>query len=162
MTNKRKFYELTQAGLDELKAELQILREEKRPQAIAQLQEAKQHGDLSENSEYDAAKEVQAKVVSRITYLEYVIANAKIIKVSNNTNDVSLGKFVKLHIVEKDKTVVYNVVGTLEADPTKNKISNESPIGKAIMGKKRKDKVIVYLQNGRTFTVEILEITNEG
>lgn len=161
MTRNRKVYELTQAGLNEIKQELHILKEEKRPQVIDQLQEAKKHGDLSENAEYDAARDLQAKVESRIKYLQNVIENAQIIKVSNSTNEITLGKFVKLYFEDKDKTVKYNVVGTLEADPTLNKISNESPIGKAIMGKKRNDKVLVQLQNGRTFTVEILEITNE-
>lgn len=159
--NNRKVYELTNEGLDNLKTELRVLKEEKRPDAIQLLQEAKALGDLSENADYDAARELQAKVENRIKEVERIIDNAKIIQVSTSSNAITFGKTIKLLFIEKNKIVKYKLVGTVETDPNLNKISVDSPIGQAIMGRKKGDVVLVQLQNGKSFNVEILEITNE-
>lgn len=161
MTSNRKVYELTQEGLNNLKQELRVLKEEKRPNAIQLLQEAKALGDLSENADYDAARDLQAKVESRIKEVETIIDNAKIIEISKTNNEAAFGKTIKLLFIEKDKVVKYKLVGTVETNPNSNKISVDSPIGKAVIGKERGDVVLVQLQNGKSFNVEILEITNE-
>lgn len=161
MSSNRKVYELTQEGLNNLKQELKLLKEEKRPNAIQLLQEAKALGDLSENADYDAARDLQAKVESRIKEVETIIDNAKIVKVSKTNNQAAFGKTIKLLFIEKNKEVKYKLVGTVETDPNSQKISVDSPIGKAVMGRERGEVVLVQLQNGKSFNVEILEITNE-
>lgn len=161
MTKNRKVYELTHEGLENLKSELKILKEEKRPNAIEMLQEAKALGDLSENADYDAARDLQAKVENRIKEVERIIDNAKIIETSTTNNQVDFGKTVKLLFIEKKKEVKYKLVGTVETDPKLNKISVDSPIGQAVIGRKKGDTVLVQLQNGKSFNVKILEITNE-
>lgn len=161
LMKNRKTYELTHEGLKNLKEELKILKEEKRPNAIALLQEAKALGDLSENADYDAARDLQAKVESRIVEVERIIDNAKIVEVSATNNQAAFGKTVKLLFIEKKKEVKYKLVGTVETDPNLNKISVDSPIGQAVMGREKGDVVLVQLQSGKKFHVEILEITNE-
>lgn len=161
MIKNRKVYELTNEGLENLKIELKILKEEKRPNAIQLLQEAKALGDLSENADYDAARDLQAKVESRIKEVETIIDNAKIIEVSKTSNKVDFGKTIKLYFLEKKKEVKYKLVGTVETDPNLNKISVDSPIGQAVIGREKGETVLVQLQNGKSFNVEILEITNE-
>jgi len=161
LTKNRKVYELTHEGLENLKSELKILKEEKRPNAIEMLQEAKALGDLSENADYDAARDLQAKVENRIKEVERIIDNAKIIETSTTNNQVDFGKTVKLLFIEKKKEVKYKLVGTVETDPKLNKISVDSPIGQAVIGRKKGDTVLVQLQNGKSFNVKILEITNE-
>lgn len=159
--SSRKVYELTLEGLNNLKEELKILKEEKRPNAIQLLQEAKALGDLSENADYDAARNLQATVENRIKEVENIIDNAKIIQVSTKDNKVDFGKTVKLLFIEKKKEVKYKLVGTVETNPIQNKISVDSPIGQAVMGREKGDVVLVQLQNGKSFNVKILEITNE-
>lgn len=161
LSKNRKIYELTQEGLNNLKQELKILKEEKRPDAIQLLQEAKALGDLSENADYDAARDLQAKVESRIKEVETIIDNAQIVKVAKTNNQAAFGKTIKLLFIEKNKEVKYKLVGTVETDPNSHKISVDSPIGKAVMGRERGEVVLVQLQNGKSFNVEILEITNE-
>lgn len=161
LARKRRVYELTQEGLENLKTELKILKEEKRPNAVQMLQEAKKLGDLSENADYDAARDLQAKVESRILEIENIVDKATIVQVSNSTNEASFGKTVKLKYIENGKIVKYKLVGTIETNPVLNKISVDSPIGKAVLGKQRGDTVFVQLQSGKSFNVKILEITNE-
>lgn len=161
LMKNRNTYELTREGLKNLETELKILKEEKRPNAIVLLQEAKALGDLSENADYDAARDLQAKVESRIRELERIIDKAKIIEVSATNNKATFGKTIKLLFIEKKKEVKYKLVGTLETNPNLNKISVDSPIGQAVMGRQKDDVVLVQLQNGKNFHVKILEITNE-
>ena len=128
---------LTENGLAELKAELDELLNVRRPENIQALKDARALGDLSENAEYDAARNEQAVIESRIKEIEILLENATII---NNdqiaTDKVSLGALVKLEFVEDGETDEYTIVGTKEADPFENKISNESPIAQAILGQK--------------------------
>jgi len=153
---KKEIY-LTEEGLMELKKELDYLKLEKRPEVISALKDARAQGDLSENAEYDAARTEQAEVEGKIKELEAMIENAVVITEVNN-DTVSLGNKVKIKYVEDNDTDVYSIVGSKEADPFSNKISNESPIAVAILGKKQGDVVAVDSPNGK-YHVEILEIS---
>ena len=153
--DKKEIY-LTEKGLDEIKKELDFLKLAKRPEVILALKEARAQGDLSENSEYDAARNEQALVESKIAELEKMVENAVVIK-EVDTDKVSIGTSVKIEYVDDGETESYMVVGSKEADPFENKISNESPIAQAIMGKKIGDVVSVASPNGQ-YSVKILEI----
>lgn len=153
--DKKEIY-LTEKGLDEIKKELDFLKLEKRPEIILALKEARAQGDLSENSEYDAARNEQALVESKIAELEKMVENAVVIK-EVDTDKVSIGTSVKIEYVDDGETESYMVVGSKEANPFENKISNESPIAQAIMGKKVGDVVSVASPNGQ-YSVKILEI----
>lgn len=156
MSNTKDVY-LTQQGYDEIKKELDYLKLEKRPEVINALKDARALGDLSENAEYDAARNEQAEVEGKIAELEAMLEKAIIIK-EVATDKVSIGTTVKIKYVEDDDTEVYSIVGSKEADPFNNKISNESPIAKAIMGLGVGSKVTVDSPNGK-YDVEIIEIS---
>lgn len=147
---------LTSNGLEELQKELDVLKQERRPAVITALKEARALGDLSENAEYDAARNEQAFVETRIQELEAMIEQAIIVK-QVKTDKVAVGTKVKLRYVADNDTEVYSIVGSVEADPFNNKISNESPIAKAIMGLKVGKVVTVESPNGK-YDVEIVEI----
>lgn len=155
MTNKKELY-LTQEGLDEIKKELEELKLVKRPEVIDALKDARAQGDLSENAEYDAARTEQAIVESRIKELEAMVENATVIT-KVDTDVVSIGTKVTIEYVDDDDTEEYSIVGSSEADPFTNKISNESPIAKAIMGFKVGSIVSVDSPNGK-YDVKILAI----
>lgn len=147
---------LTAEGFLELETELNDLKINKRPEVIKALKEARALGDLSENADYDAARDAQAKLEGRIKELEYKLENAKII--SNDSKDtVSIGSTVTISYIDDDEIEEYKIVGSLEADPFNNKISNESPIGAAIIGKKVNEIVSVETPNG-SFDVKIESI----
>lgn len=153
---KAKEIYLTQEGLDELKKELDHLKFEKRPEVINALKDARALGDLSENAEYDAARQEQAIVEGRIAELELMIENAVVIE-KKATDEVAIGTKVKIEYVDDKETDEYSIVGSKEADPFLNKISNESPIAQAIMGLKVGDIAHVSSPNGQ-YDVKILEI----
>jgi len=155
MSNKTVY--LTENGLQEIKDELDYLKLEKRPEVIQALKEARALGDLSENAEYDAARNEQAVVESRIKELEVMLEKAEIIT-DINTNIVSIGTKVKIEYVDDNEIEEYSIVGSKEADPFANKISNESPIAKAIMGLKVGNVVSVDSPNGK-YDVKIVEIS---
>lgn len=155
MSNTKEIY-LTASGLDEIKKELEYLKMVKRPEVITALKEARALGDLSENAEYDAARSEQAQVEAKIQELEAMIENVVLITEVNN-DEVSIGNSVKLKYVDDDEIEEYTIVGSKEADPFNNKISNESPIAKAILGLKVGDVVAVESPNGE-YKVEIVEI----
>ncbi len=149
----KKTYQITNEGRQELEAELDELKG--RRGAIAdKIAEARDYGDLSENAEYDAAREEQGLVESRIAEIEDILLNAELIK-STKSSHVGLGS--KVELKTGSKTVVYNVVGPVEADPLEGKISNESPIGAALMGKKVGDKATITTPKGE-ITYEIVAI----
>ena len=152
---KEKTY-LTEQGLNELKAELDELKNVRRPENIQALKEARALGDLSENAEYDAARNEQAIIEGRIQELEAMLENVEVIT-EVDTNKVSIGVKVKIEFVDDKETDVYSIVGTKEADPFENKISNESPIAKAIMGKKAGEVATVETETS-SYDVKILEI----
>lgn len=147
---------LTAAGFAELEEELNDLRVNKRAENVQAIKEARSHGDLSENSEYDAARDEQAKIEARIQELEYKLEHATIID-NKDKSTVNVGCEVTILYVDDEEEDVYSIVGSLEADPFENKISNESPIGSAIIGKKVGDIVDVNA-NGSSYQVKILKI----
>lgn len=155
MSNKTVY--LTEKGLQEIKDELEFLKMEKRPEVIKSLKEARALGDLSENAEYDAARNEQAIVESRIKELESMIEKSEIIS-AIDTNVVSIGTKVKIKYIDDDDIEEYSIVGSKEADPFSNKISNESPIAKAIIGLKVGSVVSVDSPNGK-YDVKIVEIS---
>lgn len=155
MSNAKEVY-LTKSGLDDLKKELDYLKLEKRPEVINALKDARALGDLSENAEYDAARNEQAIVESKIAELEAMIENAIIIT-EVKTDKVTIGTTVKLKYLEDGDLEEYAIVGSKEADPFANRISNESPIAKAIMGLSKGSVVSVESPNGK-YEVEIVDI----
>ena len=157
---EKKIY-LTQEGLKQLKDELNELINVKRPENIQAIKEARALGDLSENADYDAAKNDQAEIEGRIKKIEKMLENVSIIE-NVSYDKVGLGCTVSLKYVEEDdedeeEIDEYKIVGSQEADPFMSKISNESPIAKAIMDKKVGDIVEVESPNG-VYKVEIIEI----
>ena len=155
MSKERELY-LTEEGLEEIKKELEELKLVKRPEVINALKDARAQGDLSENAEYDAARSEQAIVESRIKDLEVMLERAVVIT-KVDTDVVSIGTKVTLEYVDDEDTEEYSIVGSQEADPFTNKISNESPIAKAIMGLKVGSVVSVDSPNGK-YDVKILAI----
>ena len=153
--DEKKIY-LTEEGLNELKKELDFLKLEKRPEIINALKDARALGDLSENAEYDAARSEQASTEARIKEIEKMLENVEIIN-SVKTDAVALGTKVKLEYVGDDEIDEYSIVGSKEADPFTNKISNESPIAKAIIEHKVGDIVNVVSPNGE-YQVKVVEI----
>lgn len=153
--DEKKIY-LTEEGLNELKKELDFLKLEKRPEIINALKDARALGDLSENAEYDAARSEQASTEARIKEIEKMLENVEIIN-SVKTDAVALGTKVKLEYIGDDEIDEYSIVGSKEADPFTNKISNESPIAKAIIGHKVGDIVNVVSPNGE-YQVKVVEI----
>lgn len=149
----KKLYQITDEGKKELEAELDELKS--RRGAIAdKIAEARDFGDLSENAEYDTAREEQGLVESRIAEIEDILLNAELIKGGSKTK-VTLGSKVELRTGKR--TVVYTVVGPVEADPLEGKISNESPIGAALMGKRVGDEVTFTTPKG-DIEYEIIKI----
>ena len=155
MSNKKEIY-VTVEGLDNMKKELEELIQVKRPEVIKALKEARALGDLSENAEYDAARQEQAQVEARIKELEVMIEKAVVIE-NVNTEEVSIGTTVTIEYIEDEEKEDYSIVGVKEADTFNNKISNESPIARAILGKKIGDTVSVDSPNG-TYDVRIVAI----
>lgn len=144
----KKAYQLTPAGKLELEKELEELKS--RRGLIAQkIADARDYGDLSENAEYSEARNEQAQVESRIAEIEEILQNASLITGNKKkTGAVELGVTVDLHHSETKKKVTYTIVGSVEADPLEGKISDESPIGQALMGKKVGDKVSIVTPSG--------------
>ncbi len=156
MSDKQPIY-LTKKGLDELKAELDELINVKRPANIIAIKEARALGDLSENADYDAAKDEQAQIEGRIQKIEKMIEKATIIE-ETSKDEVGIGSTVQIKYVdEEDETDEYMIVGSQEADPFMSKISNESPIAQALLNKKVGDIVTVESPNG-SYQIEITEI----
>jgi transcription elongation factor GreA len=141
----KKTYRLTQEGVDELKAEHAELIGQ-RSGIAGRIKDARELGDLSENAEYQSAREEQDRLESRVSELEHILQNSQIIKISKSNGKVRLGSLVKL-AGDKSKQAEFQIVGTMEADPMNGKISDESPIGQALMGKAKDDTVEIKLGN---------------
>lgn len=156
---EEKEFLVTQEGYDNLERELEELKTVKRYEIAERIKVALGFGDLSENSEYDEAKNAQAANENKIAELEQKIRYARIIDESEiDTEVVQVGNVVKLLDLEFNEEMEYSIVGPTEVDLENGKISNESPIGKAIMGKKKKAIVEVEAPNGLFFKVKILDI----
>ncbi|WP_078379601.1 transcription elongation factor GreA [Sutcliffiella halmapala] len=152
-----KVYPMTQAGKEKLEQELENLKSVRRKEVVERIKIARSFGDLSENSEYDSAKEEQAFVEGRITLLEQMVRNAKIIKEDKGTDAVGLGKTVTFKELPDGEEETYTIVGSAEADPFEGNISNESPMGSSLMGKKVGDQVAIQTPGGE-MNVKIVTI----
>jgi transcription elongation factor GreA len=148
---------LTQEGYDKLQGELDFLRKERRQEVAARLREASDGEDLIENAEYEAAKNEQAFVEGRIKELEILLATAKVITQTENDGSVQVGSKVTIQEEELDTKETLTIVGAAEANPSEGKISNESPLGRALLGHMKDEEVIVEAPNG-SFSVKILKI----
>lgn len=153
MTEERKIY-LTKEGLEELKIELKELVDKKRKKIAKRIKEARDMGDLSENAEYQSAKEEQGLVEGRITELEDIIKRA-VVAEGNSNGEVAVGNKVTIHIDGDEET--FHLVGAPEADPKEGKISHESPLGSMLIGKKKGDKFEVDAPVGK-LTYKIIKI----
>lgn len=155
---KQKEFFLTSEGYLELETELNYLKTDKRNEVLNSLKEARALGDLSENAEYDSAREEQGKLEARIKEVEYILEHATIIDDAQTEKDkVTIGSTVSLQYGGDDEVEEYRIVGSQEADPFNNKISNESPIAMAILGKKVGDMAEVDSPNG-TYKVKIVKV----
>jgi transcription elongation factor GreA len=150
---------LTPEGQLRLEQELVHLETVRRREVGERIREAKEFGDISENSEYDDAKNEQAWVESRIAEISQILANATIIESPKRRDRVSLGCRVHLRDVTEGDTFTYQLVGSAEADPTRCRISNESPVGQAVMGAKKGDLVRVTTPRGAIIEYEVVSIT---
>lgn len=150
---------LTQEGYDKLESQLEYLKTTERTEIAGRIKVALGYGDLSENSEYDEAKSAQEENENKIIELENKLRHAKIIDESEiDTKTVQVGNIVKVHDEEFDEDVEYTIVGSTEVDIAQNKISNESPIGAALIGAKKNQVVEAHLPNGSTAKFKILAI----
>lgn len=150
---------LTYEGLKKMEEELENLKTVRRKDVAEKIKEARGQGDLSENAEYDSAKEEQAEIEARIVVLEKMLRNAEVIDDDDVSNDiVSVGATVKLYDVEFEEEIQYTIVGSAEADPMNGRISNESPVGIGLLGKKAGTTVEVETPSGMV-AFKILEIT---
>ncbi|WP_026583780.1 transcription elongation factor GreA [Bacillus sp. J33] len=153
-----KVFPMTQAGKEKLEQELEYLKSVKRKEVVERIKIARSFGDLSENSEYDSAKEEQAFVEGRITTLENMIRNAKIIQEEEMAGDiVALGRSVTFVELPDGDEETYTIVGSAEADPFEGKISNDSPIAKSLIGRSVGDEVTVQTPGGE-MNVRIISI----
>lgn len=151
---------VTQEGLSNLEKELEMLKSVKRAEINARLKEARSFGDLSENSEYDEAKNEQAINESRIAELEQQLKNARVLDESQLSGKaVHVGLAVKIQDMADDEIEEYRIVGLTEADPLSGKISDESPVGKALLGHAVGDVIEVELPTGKTVNYRLLEIS---
>jgi transcription elongation factor GreA len=149
---------LTPEGYKKLQAEIDFLSTDKRREIADRIREAREFGDIAENAEYDSAKNEQAHLEARIAMLEERVKSARVVtKKEIKTGEVSIGTKVRLRDVKGNKTIEYYIVGSAEADPSENKLSNESPVGKAIMGKKKGETVEVTAPRG-TIKFKIMDI----
>ena len=149
---------LTPEGYEKLKGEIEYLSTEKRRDVAERIRVAREFGDIAENAEYDDAKNEQMLLEHRIATLEERLRNARVITKKDIAKDVvSVGSHVKLRDVDAKKTFEYRIVGSAEANPSENKLSNESPVGKAILGHKKGETVEVAAPRG-TLKFKILDI----
>ena len=154
---------LTQSGYDDIVKEHEYLVSVRRAEVSEHLKEAKSYGDLSENAEYDAAKDEQANLEERIAKLEYMMRNAKVVSEDELSGEhVNLGLQVRIKNIETREKFEYQIVGITDADPFAEpvpKISNESPMGKALLGKRKSEKVEVEFPDGKTAVFVVMEIS---
>ncbi|WP_303864951.1 transcription elongation factor GreA [Alkalibaculum bacchi] len=157
----QKEYILTYEGLKKLEEELDYLKTVKRREIAERIKVAREFGDISENAEYDEAKNEQAFTEGKIAEIEHKLKIAKVIDEEDIATDVvSIGSCVKVKDLEFDDIIDFYIVGSSEANPAEDKISNESPVGAALIGKKIGDKVVVAVPDGN-ITFEVLEINKK-
>ena len=150
---------LTPEGLEELKAKIEHLSTERRREVAERIKDAREFGDIAENSEYDDAKNEQAMLEKQIADLEEKLRSASVIdEESVSTDVVSVGSIVHVKDQRTDKSVKYRIVGSAEANPSENKLSNESPVGKALIGHKRGEVISVPVPRGPARELKITKI----
>jgi transcription elongation factor GreA len=150
---------LTPQGLEDLKAKIELLRTDRRREVAQRIKEAREFGDISENSEYDDAKNEQAMLEKQISDLEEKLRGARVIDEKQVDTDV-VGVGVTVHVKDQktDKSSKYRIVGSAEADPAESKLSNESPVGKALLGHKRGETITVPVPRGPARKLKITKI----
>ena len=154
---------LTPEGLEKLQAELEDLTTNKRREVAERIKDAREYGDISENSEYDDAKNEQAMLEGRIATIEEQLRSATVVKAEDLTSDVvQVGTQVHVKDQESGKSLSYIIVGSTEANPAEKKLSNESPVGRALIGHKKNDVVSVNLPNGSQRELKITKIEVAG
>ena len=149
-------FQLTKEGVTKLESEYRHLLDVERPNVTKELVEARALGDLSENADYDAAREAQARIEARIQEIEVILSNYELIKEKGTTKSVQVGSHVTIKMIDFDEIDKYEIVGVIEANPLENKISNESPLAKAVLGHKIGD--IVEVEVAKPYKVEIMAI----
>ena len=150
---------LTPEGYEKLKQEIEFLSNDKRREVADRIRVAREFGDIQENAEYDDAKNEQALLEARIAKLEERLRDARLIEARDiQAGVVSVGSMVRLRDVDAKQTVEYHIVGSAEANPAEQKLSNESPVGKAILGKKKGETVEVPTPRGGSLKYKILDI----
>jgi transcription elongation factor GreA len=150
---------LTPEGLEKLKQEIEYLSTDKRREVAERIKEAREFGDISENSEYDDAKNEQAMLEARIATLEDKLRSASVIDASELDADVvRVGSLVHVKDAGSGKALIYTIVGSTEANPSENKLSNESPVGQALVGRKKGDTAKVQLPNGKSRELKVTKI----
>jgi transcription elongation factor GreA len=150
---------LTREGLDKLKQELEVLSNDKRREVAERIKEAREFGDISENSEYDDAKNEQAMLEAKIAQIEEKLRAATVVDATDlGTDEVRVGSTVHVKDEKSGKSVKYTVVGSAEANPSEGKLSNESPVGKALLGHKRGETVSVQVPRGPARKLKITKI----
>jgi transcription elongation factor GreA len=150
---------LTPEGYEKLKQEIEFLSNEKRREVADRIRAAREFGDINENAEYDDAKNEQAMLEQRIAKLEERLRDARVLEKGEVKSDVvSVGSLVRLRDIDAGKTLEYHIVGSAEADPAELRLSNESPVGKAIMGRKKGETVDVTTPRGGSLKFKILGI----
>jgi transcription elongation factor GreA len=152
-----KKYVMSQKGYDEAVEKLVYLQTVKRQEIVERIAEARSHGDLSENAEYEAARNEQATNELEIAELDYKIKNAVILEENNDKTSVHIGSKIKVYDLDMDEEEIYEITGSTEADAMHNKISNESPVGKALLKHKVGDTVTVVAPNAE-YQLKIMEI----
>lgn len=154
----KEFY-VTAEGLAELQEKLDYLKTVRRPEASERIKQAREYGDLSENAEYDAAKEDQGIIEAEIRNLEEQIENAVVIEdTKSKGSKVIIGSTVTIHDIDMDENLVYRIVGSTEADISEGLISNESPLAQAVLGRKKGETVSVKDNAGDSYEVKIIDV----
>lgn len=151
---------LTKAGLDRLEKELEDLKVNRRREVAQKIKEAREQGDLSENAEYDAAKDEQRDIEARIEEIEKILKNAEVADDEFGAGVINLGSTVTVYDCEFDEEIVFKLVGSTEAKSLENKISNEAPLGKALIGKAAGDEVEVETPSG-IMKYKVINVTRE-
>lgn len=154
--------ELTQSDIKKIEEEIEHRKLVVRPEAIEAVKEARAHGDLSENFEYHAAKKDKNKNESRIRYLERILKTATIISDESAEDEIGLNKTVEVYFEDDDETDKFKIVSTMRGDSVKGRISNESPMGSALMGHKVGDRVEIKVNDNFSYYVVVRSIENTG
>lgn len=149
---------ITEEGKKEKEERLEYLKTVRRPEVLEKLKVAREYGDLSENSEYDAARAEQGRVESEINMIEETLRIAKIVSSNAQSDTIRVGSVVKVLDLEMNENFEYKIVGTIESNPDKGFISNESPIGKALVGRKKGEKVQIKTPDGESYEVKVISV----